>query len=199
MISALIKRKENQVKLGEGIWCIMGLGKYYNEGSFFIITFDLAPYQLTQDKVSEYVMDMETWGLPTVFTQEAEEYSVSFNLDYYNTYGKLVAVLTLFRVIFNKYASENIFSNYHLLTPVFPELDSLQIHQLALYKSCNEIDQLHSIVSFSRKLTTIDKFKKNFLICNKLHEMFNTDMIKNPHYLLKEPEKNKQEILKNVL
>lgn len=199
MISALIKRKEKEVKLGEGIWCIMALGKYYNEGSFFITTFDLIPYRLTQDLVSEYVMDMETWGLPMVFKQEEENYSISFDLDYYNSYAKLVAVLTLFRIIFNKYASEDIFSNYQLLTPVFPELDSLQIHQLAVYKSTNKIDDLHTIVPYPRTLTTIDEFKKAFLVSNRLHEMFDKKRIKSPHSELLEPEKNKQQILNLVL
>lgn len=201
MISALIKTKIKDIKLGEGIWCIATLGAYYKEGAFFIITFDLESHKLTLEGVAEYIMDMETWGLPMIFTKQENNdlYNVSLDLNYYDSYTKLVTVLTLFRVIFNKYASTDIFINYQRLTPIFPELDSLQIHQLAVYKSSNIIDQLHSIVKNPRKLTTIDQFKKLFLISNKLHNMFDNQVIDHPHKLLKQPEENKQEILKIVL
>lgn len=197
MIRAQLKKEEKIRNLGEAIWCIVSLNRSFKDNDFFSIIFNKVDTSLTKKQLSEYIADLSSCGLIMEFLENDLSYTVTFDLSYYNTYPKILSVITLFRAVFNKYQTEGLLKNYFILKSLLPELDVLQIYILSSYHVASSMDGLHSVNPAFLKPIKIETFKERFESIN-LHAMF-VDKPINIKPLLKDVVKNKKEILNLIL
>ena len=185
------------------IACMNGMDGSYDN---FIISYEKQDV-VNYDFSKKWLNYLNNIGFDFELTESEASCSAVFRTSIYNSYTKGVAVLCLFRCIFDKYSGLGIIKEMSLLERQLPELSMLELYQLAHFVTTSKaygIDRLHHPISRYTKLVNEDTFKANFMTCNRLTNMFDSGKEIDPRNAIKyinniTIDDNKTKLLKLIL